>query len=469
MSKLSTDEPARIDTIEAAVSLWDGLRGLSMALDLAIGRHGGHAQAVAALGVRVARRFGLAETELAELGLAALLKDAGCPSTRAPFASIVGLDDIAFHRYVFALEDYSPRTFAGLLWTMHQTQTDRVSARVVGWTRSLLGFKRYAAECARTARRHREAARIASRLDCPANTVAALAALGEHWDGSGSPGELAGANIPLASRILATCQIALIWAETATPRQVADRLGRIRPGRFDPQVARELARILRTVTDREPRGWIDELAHDCGGIPVPDGRQRPLDALLLASTFAEVVDVKSPFTGSHSLRVASLVGAMAALDRPSLGAGVDVSEVILTGLLHDLGKLGVPDTILDKQGQLTPEEWVIMRRHPADSARIIATIAPWARVATWAGAHHERIDGRGYHRGLAGDAIPAIGRLLATADAFDAMIADRPYRKGVAPEEALRRVREGRGTQFDPDAAELLEAVVNARGAETNG
>ena len=265
------------------------------------------------------------------------------------------------------------------------------------------------------------------------------------------------------------CQIALIWGETAAPAAVAARLLRLHPGRFDPQVVRETARTMRGLNVGLPPFWIDQLARESGALPIIAERDRPLDALLLASTFAELVDMKSTFTGSHSLRVANLAGAMAALDRQLLTAGVTVSEVILTALLHDLGKLAVPTTILDKQGPLTPEEWVIMRRHPADSALVINAVAPWGDLAVWAGAHHERVDGRGYHQGLVGDAIPPIGRLLATADAFDAMIADRPYRKGIAPEEALRRVRDDRGTQFDPLAAELLETVVAQRNAASNG
>ena len=455
--------------IEAAVSLWEGLRGLSLALDLTMGRRKGHAQAVAALSVRVGRCFGLTDAELSDLALAALLKDAGCPSTRPAFTNQVGIDDIAFHRYIFALEEYTPRSFAALLWALHQSQTDRITTRVVGWTRSLLGFKRYAEDHKRAAKRSVEAARIAAQLACPLSTIAALASAGEHWDGSGSPGVLNGDHIPLASRIIAACQIALIWGETAAPAAVAARLVGLRPGRFDPRVLRETVRALQGLTTGAPPTWIDELARECGVLPFIAACDRPLDALLLASTFAELVDIKSTFTGSHSLRVASLVGAMTALDRHSLTAGVTVSEAILAALLHDLGKLAVPTTLLDKQGPLTPQEWVIMRRHPADSAQIIGTVAPWAELATWAGAHHERIDGCGYHRGLIGDAIPPIGRLLAVADAFDAMIVERPYRKGVAPDAALRRVRDARGKQFDPLAAELLETAVAQRGTTVDG
>jgi len=138
----------------------------------------------------------------------------------------------------------------------------------------------------------------------------------------------------------------------------------------------------------------------------------------------------------------------------------NVEEVLLAGLLHDLGKLGVSNLVLDKNGPLDAAEWTSMRRHPADSARVLRMIPGWELITTWAAAHHERPDGRGYHLQLAGETIPLVGRWLAVADAFDAMTADRPYREGLPPVEALRRLREGRGTQFDHEAVLLLTAIV---------
>ena len=133
---------------------------------------------------------------------------------------------------------------------------------------------------------------------------------------------------------------------------------------------------------------------------------------------------------------------------------------LLAGLLHDLGKLGVSTLILDKNGPLDATEWAAMRRHPADSARVLRMIPGWEAITTWAAAHHERPDGRGYHLQREGETIPLVGRWLAVADAFDAMTADRPYREGLPPAEALRRLREGRGTQFDHEAVLLITAIV---------
>lgn len=181
------------------------------------------------------------------------------------------------------------------------------------------------------------------------------------------------------------------------------------------------------------------------------------DSPLLAGVFAEIVDAKSAFTAQHSHRVAALAGAMSRL----AGAGAQETEaVLLAGLLHDLGKLGVSNLILDKPAALDDTEWLAMRRHPSDSARVLQMIPGWAAITSWAASHHERPDGRGYHLRREGETIPTVGRWLAAADAFDAMTADRPYRQGREPAEALRRLQEGRGTQCDPQDVLLLTAIV---------
>jgi len=146
--------------------------------------------------------------------------------------------------------------------------------------------------------------------------------------------------------------------------------------------------------------------------------------------------------------------------------GDDVQEASTTGLLHDVGKLAVPTGILDKRGALEVHEWARILRHPADSERILAAVPGWYRIAAVAAAHHERPDGRGYHRGLRGDAIPAPALRLAVADSFDAMTADRPYRAGMDPAEALRRLRDGAGTQFDAAAVEVLASVIQTPSVE---
>jgi HD-GYP domain-containing protein (c-di-GMP phosphodiesterase class II) len=132
-----------------------------------------------------------------------------------------------------------------------------------------------------------------------------------------------------------------------------------------------------------------------------------------------------------------------------------------TGLVHDVGKIGVPDAILLKPGPLTPEEYEIVKRHATLGAEIVAETLPPQQVM-WVRHHHERYDGAGYPDGLAGDDIPDGSRIIAVADSWDVMTTDRPYRMGVPVEKALREVQEHSGRQFCPAAVELLEQLWDA-------
>jgi HD-GYP domain-containing protein (c-di-GMP phosphodiesterase class II) len=443
----------------APVDLWAALRGLSLALDLVMGLRVGHAQATAQLGLEIGQRLGLGEADRADIAMTALLKDAGCAASRGTFTASVGIDDIAFHRHVFGMDHYSPATFAALLWKLQRHQTDRATSRVKGWTHALLGLKAYQRQFAA---RNAEAARLAAELRCPVSAVGAIGSVGEHWDGSGNPGRLAGDRIPIAARVVLAAQMAVIWGETAGPADVSARLALQAGSRLDPTIVAALCALLAEQGSSHPGEWLDALTVELAFRASPLPGEQALTPPLLAGVFGDIVDAKSPFTAQHSHRVAALAGSIASL------AGATPSQVeavLLAGLLHDLGKLAVPNLVLDKNGPLSDPEWAIMRRHPADSRRVLLGIPGWEAIASWAGAHHERPDGRGYDIGRSGDAIPLIGRWLAVADAFDAMTADRPYRQGMDPTEALRRLQDGRESQFDGATVALLHAVVAERGA----
>lgn len=169
------------------------------------------------------------------------------------------------------------------------------------------------------------------------------------------------------------------------------------------------------------------------------------------------LDMRDQETRGHSGRVASHSLEMARM----LGIEDDeeLTMIYRGALMHDVGKIGVPDAILRKPGALTDEEWVFMRKHPAMGYRILAQVPylrPAARVVL---AHHERWDGAGYPRKLKGEAIPFGARIFALADTYDAMISDRPYRRGKAPDEALQEILRCAGTQFDPKVVEAFEAL----------
>lgn len=153
----------------------------------------------------------------------------------------------------------------------------------------------------------------------------------------------------------------------------------------------------------------------------------------------------------------------------ALGLSDETGEFIgLCATLHDIGKTSTPDSVLFKPSALTGEEWEIMREHAAAGQRILMQIPSLARCAIIVRAHHERYDGTGYPDGLAGISIPFEARVVAVADAFHAMISERPYRKPIAPRQALAILREGRGTQWDPDVVDaMLSMFVRTTAAPT--
>ena len=128
----------------------------------------------------------------------------------------------------------------------------------------------------------------------------------------------------------------------------------------------------------------------------------------------------------------------------------------ISGLLHDIGKIAVPEAILNKPGKLTDEEFEIMKSHPTRGAEIIGPLSLDDEIVHGVLHHHERWDGKGYPQGLAGEDIPMMAAVMAVGDAFDAMTTDRPYRKGMSKEDAIAEVRKNKGTQFHPDAADAM-------------
>ncbi len=140
-----------------------------------------------------------------------------------------------------------------------------------------------------------------------------------------------------------------------------------------------------------------------------------------------------------------------------------VRELGVTGLFHDIGKVSIPEQILNKPGRLTEEEWKEIRRHPEVGYRVLSNVKDMAEIADYVLAHHERWDGQGYPRGLQGLEIPLQARIIAVADAYDAMISYRPYKKSLSEEEALEELVRCAGTQFDPEVVEAFVQVIKGK------
>jgi HD-GYP domain-containing protein (c-di-GMP phosphodiesterase class II) len=171
------------------------------------------------------------------------------------------------------------------------------------------------------------------------------------------------------------------------------------------------------------------------------------------------LDARDQYTGEHSRTVTDLATKVAR--RLDLGPAT-VRDVGQVALLHDLGKIGIPDSILQKHGPLNEQEWELMREHPAIGARILAETTSLAHLAPAVRAEHERWDGAGYPDGLRIEQIPIASRITLACDAYHAMTSTRPYRGAVSPQAAVEQLRANAGSQFDPDVAQALDEVLNA-------
>ena len=192
---------------------------------------------------------------------------------------------------------------------------------------------------------------------------------------------------------------------------------------------------------------LEDVHHDMRAII--DRKTKEYQELALESIVAivNIIEAKDEITEGHSVRVAGYSRALA----EAMGYSPDkVNQVFRTGLLHDVGKIGIPDLILKKEGKLTNEEYGEIKEHTSIGGKILAAIETMDYLAAGANYHHERYDGTGYPKGLAGEEIPEIGRIIAVADVFDALVSKRHYKEAMDVEEARAELLRGAGTQFDP-------------------
>ena len=190
-------------------------------------------------------------------------------------------------------------------------------------------------------------------------------------------------------------------------------------------------------------------------------RVKELDAQIaqmhssLICAFNQLLDLKDLNTGFHSTRLAEW-GIRVARD---IGVGEKLlGDIEAAALLHDIGKVGIPDDVLKSSARLTDDQWDLMKKHPEYGWAIVRLFPHLERASLYVLHHHERVDGGGYPAGLKGEEIPVGARIVSVIDAFDAMTSNRPYRKGLSFEEAVRRLTEARGTQFDPKVVDCFIA-----------
>ena len=172
---------------------------------------------------------------------------------------------------------------------------------------------------------------------------------------------------------------------------------------------------------------------------------------------SSALDARDPYTGDHSRRVSDTATVLAKM----LGLADDeIQETRIAAHLHDIGKIGIPDSILLKPGRLDDEEWALMKQHPQIGADILSKSPSFSRISAIILHHHERYDGKGYPRGLKGTGIPLMGRILTIADCFDAMTARRPYKQERSIDYAAGELKKNSGTQFDPELVPVFLSLI---------
>jgi putative nucleotidyltransferase with HDIG domain len=421
----------------AGIRLTDVIGTLSYALDMSEGQPVGHSVRTAMLGMRIGSLLGLPDEDRSALFYALLLKDLGGSSNAAQLSSLFGGDDRAL-KAARRLIDW----------------TDRGDAARFAFSRALKGRSRFArswqtlgrwrspgdAERAMAATRAERGAVIAAMLAMPKATCDAIRATEEHWDGNGMPCGVRGDTIPVLARIVGLAQTVEVFEQAFGVRTAYD-IAHARRGRwFDPV----LVDVLDTFAD-DATFW-GEL-RDADALPALRSCEPPTRVVYanelrldtIAEAFARVIDAKSPFTARHSQNVSFLATRTAMeLDMTSR----EVRALRRAALLHDIGKLGVSSNILDKPSALTATEMAEMKRHTRFTLEILKGVPRFERFAMLAASHHERLDGSGYHIGLAGDELGLSARVLAAADVCEALSGDRPYRAAMSIDATLKRLHE---------------------------
>lgn len=444
-SKPSGDTGLRLAEIVSA---------LSHALDLTDGQPAGHSVRCCWIGMHVGRELSLSETEMSDLYYTLLLKDLGCSSNAARICKLFVTSDHLFKQKFKLVDSSLPQVLSFI------AANTAVKSGLAGRLRAILNVAMHGGAIDRELieTRCERGADIARRMRFPEPVARGILDLDEHWDGGGQPLGRKGADIALYARIALMAQVADVFHDTAGPVVAFEEVRRRAGLWFDPDLVAVFERVAA-----KPGFWLalndatlDQKVFDLE----PASRVQPVDEDLLddiADGFSQVVDAKSPFTSGHSKRVALVTELMAT----ELGLTATRKRwLVRAALLHDFGKLGVSNEILDKPGKLDAEEWTAIKRHPVMGAEILSRIDAFRGLATIARDHHEKLDGSGYPHGVSGDAIDFETRIVTVADIFDALTADRPYRPAMSTERALAIMAADVGTAIDPVCFDALARSV---------
>jgi len=434
------------------VRLAELIASMSLATDLGLGQPMEHVLRSCVLGLRIAEDLDLAESERAVVYYVALLAWLGCHADAHEQSAWFG-DDIELRADRHMAELVGPAMATFMLRHIGRGEPPLRRGRLLG---SLLVSGR-AAVAAMETTHCLVAGQFAMRLGLGTEVRDALQHVFERWDGKGTPAGLAGTQIALPARIVVIADMIEAFRRLGGLEAAVEVAQRRAGGQFDPELAArvyENADALLGDLDDET-GWDAAIAAE----PALARRMSGVELDCALAAIADFADLKSPYTTGHSRGVAERA-ASAAL-RAGLGEPA-AAALRRAGLLHDIGRIGVPNTIWDKPGPLSETEIERVRMHPYLTQRTFSRSPRLARLAEVAATHHERLDGSGYPRALAGGALSPEARILAAADAYQAMTELRPHRAARSPDDAAGQLREDAANgRLDPDA---VDAVLGAAG-----
>jgi putative nucleotidyltransferase with HDIG domain len=430
------------------VALSEVLAAMSRALDITEGQSIGHTVRTTIIGMRLADELDLSAFDKVALYGALLLKDSGCSGNSRVSELLHAHDPESGTRRAISVV---PGRALAVLKTATSDRHGSIRGRL---TAALARRGTPERPLPQMLSRAERGEGIALRLGFSTATADAIRHIDEHWDGTGIPEGRIGHEVPLFSRIILLAQSLDAFCTRRGP-SAAMRMARERSSQwFDPQ----LVRIARGW--REETAWWEALqSPDATAMALatePQQHTRYVDEKGLdevARAFAEIIDSKSRYTYQHSTNVAKYARATA------FELGFEKKKVAVlnrAALLHDVGKLGVSSSILDKAGPMTTAERTEMEKHPLYTWEILSEVGAFSSFARTAALHHEKLDGSGYPWGVDGDGLDVSSRILCVADIYEALTANRPYRSGLTRDDALKIIRSGAGKHFCPLATEAL-------------
>jgi len=436
------------------IRLAELLGALSHALDMVEGQPAGHCVRCCWIGIHIGHEIGLNDVQIWELYYTLLLKDLGCSSNAARICELFLTDDISFKQHSKTLDGSLPQALRFVL--SHTGLKVGLAERFRGLVNVFLNTGHIGRELIE-ARCYR-GAEIARKMHFSEAVAQGIQNLDEHWDGSGQPLGLSGDSIPVYARIALLAQVVDVFQVADGPEAARSEMQRRAGTWFDPR----LTAAFEQIAARE-EFWLTLRSSDLQQAIFalePGQHSATVDEDYLddiAAAFAQIIDSKSPYTSGHSERVTIFTDMVA----EQLGFTTDQRRWLKrAALLHDIGKLGVSNSILDKAGKLDPDEWEAMKLHAAHTETILSRIAAFADLAPIAGAHHERLDGKGYPHGLKAGQIALETRIITTADIFDALTAERPYRAAMPVTQALAIMTDMVGTQIDAGCFDALKRAM---------